>query len=67
MMILIAALVFGAIVLIILAWNMGLTFSSGMRGPVTERVRSIVKLVLLLEVIGFITLFVIILAKTSMI
>lgn len=66
MMILIAALAFGAIVLLILAWNMGMTFTNGMRGNASEKVRAIMKLLLLLEVIGFIVLFVMVLVKTMM-
>ena len=66
MMILIAALVFGAIVLIILAWNMGLTLSSGFRGNVPEKVRGVLKILLMLETIGFIVLFVMVIVKTMM-
>ena len=66
MMILIASLAFGAIVLLILAWNMGMTFTNGLRGGASEKVRAIMKLILLLEVIGFIVLFVMVLVKTMM-
>ena len=66
MMILIAALAFGVVILLVLAWNMGMTFSNGMRGPVPEKIRAIVKLLLLLEVIGFIVLFVMVIVKTMM-
>ena len=66
MMILIAALAFGVIVLLILAWNMGMTFTNGLRGVASEKVRAIMKLLLLLEVIGFIVLFVMVLVKTMM-
>lgn len=66
MMILIAALAFGAVVLLILAWNMGMTFTNGLRGGIPEKVRAILKLLLLLEVIGFIVLFVMVLLKTMM-
>ena len=66
MMILIAALIFGVVVLLILAWNMGMTFSNGMRGSAPEKIRAIVKLLLLLEVIGFIVLFVMVILKTMM-
>ncbi len=66
MMILIGALVFGAVVLGIVAWNMGLTFTDGLRSVPSEKVRAILKLLLLLETVGFIVLFVIILAKTMM-
>ncbi|MDO5491581.1 MAG: hypothetical protein Q4F96_04185 [Bacillota bacterium] len=66
MIILIAALVFGVVILLILAWNMGMTFSNGMRGAATEKIRAIVKLLLLLEVIGFIVLFVMVIVKTMM-
>lgn len=66
MTILIAALVFGGICLLLLSWNLGLTFGPGVRGPVSEKVRSVVKLILLLEVMGFIALFVAVLVKTMM-
>jgi|GEM_PF-6105901 hypothetical protein len=66
MMILIGTLVFGALVLLILAWNMGMTFTNGLRGVASEKVRAIMKLLLLLEVIGFIVLFVMVLVKTMM-
>lgn len=66
MMILIAALAFGVIVLLILAWNMGMTLGNGMRGPTVEKVRAVAKIVLLLEVVGFIILFVMVLVKTMM-
>lgn len=66
MMILIAALVFGVVVLLILAWNMGMTFTDGFRGGVSDKIRTIFKLILLLEVIGFIVLFVMVLVKTMM-
>ena len=66
MMILIAALVFGVVVLLILAWNMGMTFTNGLRGVASEKVRAIMKLILLVEVIGFIVLFVMVLVKTMM-
>ncbi len=66
MIILFSALAFGAVVLIILAWNMGLTLSSGFRGGVTEKVRGVLKILLLLETIGFIVLFVMVIVKTMM-
>ena len=37
MIILFSALAFGLVVLIIVAWNMGLTLSSGFRGNVPEK------------------------------
>ena len=66
MMILIGALAFGVVVLLLLAWNMGMTFTSGMRGGIAEKIRGIIKVLLLLEVIGFIVLFVMVLMKTMM-
>ena len=66
MIILFSALAFGLVVLIIVAWNMGLTLSSGFRGNVPEKFRSILKIVLLLETIGFIVLFVMVIMKTMM-
>ena len=66
MMILIAALAFGAVVLLILAWNMGMTLTNGLRGVASEKVRAIMKLILLVEVIGFVVLFVMVLVKTMM-
>lgn len=66
MMILIATLAFGLVVLLILAWNMGMTFTSGMRGNAPEKIRAVVKILLLVEVVGFIVLFVMVLVKTMM-
>lgn len=66
MFILFAALAFGLAVLIILVWNMGLTFSSGVRGKLPEKIRVVLKVLLLLETIGFIVLFVMVIAKTMM-
>lgn len=66
MFILFSALGFGLVVLIVLAWNMGLTLSSGFRGKAPEKVRGILKILLLLETIGFIVLFVMVLVKTMM-
>ena len=66
MIILFTALGFGLAVLIVLAWNMGLTLSSGFSGNVPEKFRSILKIVLLLETIGFIVLFVMVIVKTMM-
>ncbi len=66
MMILIAALAFGVVVLLILAWNMGMTLTTGFRGNVPEKIRGIIKIILLLEVLGFIVLFVMVLVKTMM-
>ncbi|MBQ9060204.1 MAG: hypothetical protein IJ128_03580 [Firmicutes bacterium] len=66
MFILIAALVFGLVVLIVLALNMGMTLSSGFRGNVPEKVRGVLKILLMLETIGFIVLFVMVIVKTMM-
>lgn len=66
MYILFAALAFGAVVLIILALNMGFTLSSGFRGGVVEKFRGVLKILLLLETIGFIILFVMVIMKTMM-
>ena len=66
MYILFAALGFGLLVLIILVWNMGLTISSGFRGRAPEKVRGVMKILLLVETIGFIILFVMVIMKTMM-
>ena len=66
MIILFSALGFGFLVLIILAWNMGLTLSSGYRGGPVEKIRGVFKILLLLEVIGFIILFIMVIMKTMM-
>ncbi len=66
MIILFTALGFGLAVLIVLAWNMGLTFSGGIRGNAAEKIRVVLKILLLLETIGFIVLFVIVIVKTMM-
>lgn len=64
MIILFSALAFGLVVLIVLAWNMGLTLSSGFRGAAPEKIRGVLKILLLLETIGFIVLFVMVIVKT---
>lgn len=66
MLILSIALAFGLAVLIIIVWNMGLTLGSGFRGNVAEKVRGVLKILLLLETIGFIVLFVMVIVKTMM-
>lgn len=66
MYILFAALGFGLVVLIILVWNMGLTLSSGFRGRAPEKVRGVMKILLLVETLGFIALFVMVIMKTMM-
>lgn len=66
MYILFAALAFGLVVLIILAINMGLTLSSGFRGNASEKVRGVLKILLLIETIGFVVLFGMVIAKTMM-
>ena len=66
MYILFATLGFGLLVLIILTWNMGLTLSRGFRGNAAEKVRGVMKILLLLETIGFIVLFVMVIMKTLM-
>ncbi len=63
MYILFTALGFGLVVLIVLAWNMGLTLSSGFRGNVPEKIRGVLKILLLVETIGFIVLFVMIIVR----
>ena len=63
MYILFTALGFGLVVLIVLAWNMGLTLSSGSRGNVPEKIRGVLKILLLVETIGFIVLFVMIIVR----
>jgi len=64
MYILFAALAFGLVVLIILAINMGLTLSSGFRGNASEKVRGVLKILLLIETIGFVVLFGMVIATT---
>ncbi len=66
MIILSVALAFGLAVLIIVLWNMGLTLGGGFRGNAAEKVRGVLKILLLLETIGFIVLFVMVIAKTMM-
>lgn len=66
MIILSAALAFGLAVLIIVVWNMGLTLGPGFRGNAIEKIRGVFKILLLLETIGFIVLFVMIIVKTMM-
>ena len=66
MTILIITLIFGIVVMGITAWNMGLTFSGGMRSTVPEKIRAIMKFLLLLESIAFTVLFIVVLSKTAM-
>ena len=66
MIILACALAFGLAVLVILVANMGLTLSSGFRGNILEKFRGVLKILLLIEVLGFIVLFVMVIMKTMM-
>ena len=64
MLILFIALIFGIVVLLILLKNMKGDFAAQLHGRGTQKVRAIIKLVLLIEVILYILIFLVVIVKT---
>lgn len=64
MLILFAALIFGIVVLLILLKNMKGDFTSQLHGQGSQKIRAIIKLVLLIEIVIYILIFLVVIIKT---
>lgn len=64
MLILFLALIFGVVVLLILLRNMKGDFRDQLRGQGSQKVRAVIKLILLIEVVIYILIFLIVIVKT---
>ena len=64
MLILFVALIFGVVVLLILLKNMKGDFRDHLRGQGSQKVRAVIKLILLIEVIIYILIFLVVIIKT---
>ena len=64
MLILFTALLFGIVVLLILLKNMTGDFGAQLHGRGSEKVRAIIKLILLIEIVLYILIFLVIIGKT---
>ena len=64
MFILFVALIFGVVMLLLLLKNMKGDFTSQLRGQGTQKVRAIIKLILLIEIVIYILIFLIVIIKT---
>ncbi len=64
MLILFLALIFGVVVLLILLKNMKGDFRAQLQGQGSQRLRAIIKLVLLVEVVIYILIFLVVIVKT---
>lgn len=64
MLILFLALIFGVVVLLILLKNMKGDFRSQLNGQGPQKVRAVIKLILLIEVVIYILIFLVVIIKT---
>jgi len=64
MLILFIALIFGVVVLLILLKNMKGDFREQLKGQGSQKVRAVIKLVLLIEVVIYILIFLVVIIKT---
>lgn len=64
MLILFIALIFGIVVLLLLMKNMKGDFRAQLRGKGSEKIRAIIKLILLIEVVIYILVFLVVIVKT---
>ncbi len=64
MLILFLALIFGIVVLLILLRSMPGNFKAQLHGRGIDKVKAIIKLVLLIEVVAYILLFIVVIIKT---
>lgn len=64
MLILFLALIFGVVVLLVLLRNMKGDFRDQLRGQGSQKVRAVIKLILLIEVVIYILIFLIVIVKT---
>lgn len=64
MLILFLALIFGIVVLLILLKNMKGDFREHLHGQGSQKVRAVIKLILLIEVVVYILIFLVVIVKT---
>lgn len=64
MLILFVALIFGVVVLLLLLKSMKGNFNAQLHGKGGQKVRAVIKLVLLVEVLLYILIFLVVLVKT---
>ena len=64
MLILFLALIFGIVVLLILLKNMKGDFREQLQGQGSQKVRAMIKLILLIEVVIYILIFLVVIVKT---
>ena len=64
MLILFTALIFGVVVLLILLKNMKGDFRSQLHGQGSQKIRAVIKLILLIEIIIYILIFLVVIIKT---
>ena len=64
MLILFLALIFGVVVLLLLLKNMKGDFSAQLQGQGTQKVRALIKLILLIEIVIYILIFLVVIVKT---
>ena len=64
MLILFTALIFGVVVLLILLKNMKGDFRAQLHGQGSQKIRAIIKLILLIEIIIYILIFLVVIIKT---
>lgn len=64
MLILFLALIFGVVVLLLLLKSMKGNFNEQLKGRGGEKIRAIIKLVLLIETVIYILIFLVVLVKT---
>jgi hypothetical protein len=67
MLILFIALIFGVVVLLILLKNMKGDFKAQLQGQGSQKIRAIIKLILLVEVVIYILIFLVVIIKTIII
>lgn len=67
MLILFIALIFGVVVLLILLKNMKGDFRAQLQGQGSQRLRALIKLILLIEVVIYILIFLVVIVKTIII
>jgi len=64
MLILFTALIFGIVVLLILLKNMKGDFRAQLSGQGSQKIRAVIKLILLIEVVIYILIFLVVIIKT---
>ena len=67
MVILFLALIFGVVVLLILLKNMKGDFAAQLHGQGSQKIRAVIKLILLIEVVIYILVFLVVIIKTLII